>query len=203
MAQSQSLVGGETLKLNDRALNVQFGYPELRVAYHVTVLDRVEIAPRFTFFYAGGGNRIAGTLTPPQVGIALSADVRWNFFSGQRFHAAAVWRLGFNMEFLNGVDAAIQLGLPGGIAMNYEVTERVDLLFGFEMKSSILVTSDPAVYNIPFVFNIGASIEMSRQIAFTVMFECVRTVLAARKRGQSGTLVDGWVAGLLGLEFYL
>ena len=107
------------------------------------------------------------------------------------------------MEFLNGFDAAIQLGLPGGIAMNYEVTERVDLLFGFEMNSSILVTSDPAVYNIPFVFNIGASIEMSRQMAFTVMFEGGPTVLAARTRGQSGTLVDGWVAGLLGLEFYL
>lgn len=202
-ANAQSLLGGETVRVNDSAVSVQLGYPELRVGYHIPIVDGLEIAPRFTFFYAGGGNRLAATLNPPQVGLAFAADIKWNFYSSSRFHIAAVWRIGFNMEFLDGFDAALQIGIPGGIAMNYEVNDKIDLLFGVDMNSGVVMTTDPAVFNIPFVFHIGTAIDIRRNMDLTLTFEGGPTVAAINVAGKSGSLVSGWVAGFIGLDFYL
>ena len=202
-ASAQSLLGGESVKVNDSALNVQLGYPELRVGYHIPVVDGFEIIPRFTFFYAGGGNRLLDTLNPPQVGLALAADFKWNFYSNGRFHIAAVWRVGINLEFLNGVDAALQIGFPGGLAMNYEVNDKVDLLFGLDTSSAVGLTTALAAYNIPFVFHIGTAIDIRRNMALTLTFEGGPTILALSKDNASATLVGGWVAGFVGLDFYL
>ena len=200
---AQSLLGGETVKRGEHAVSVQLGYPELRAGYHIPVIDQFEIAPRFTYFYAGLGNRISDTLNPPQVGLAFAADFKWNFYSSARFHVAAIWRVGVNLEFIDGVDAAIQIGLPGGIAMNYEMLEKVDLLFGFDSSSAVVVTGEPAIYAIPFVFHLGAAIDLSRHMALTLVFEGGPSIAPDRADGQSGSTVGGWVGGFAGLEFYL
>ena len=197
-----SVLGGTSTERGTTTLSVQLGYPELRVAWHGGITDSFEIAPRFNFFYAGFGNRLGGSIDPPQVGVALGADFKWTFYSGNKFHAAAIWRVGFNMEFLNGFNGALQIGLPGAVAMSYELNEKIELLFGLDINMGVGVTGGAPLF-VPVVANVGMAYKISENMTFTGSFEAGPSIMTVSRGSISFTQVTGWTAFFAGLEFYL
>ena len=199
-ATDYTILGGETLDVEDSAISVQVGFPELSFRYHIPVLENFEIAPSFTFAYNGsfGGGGIA----PGALSTHFGADFKLALLDKGDFHLALRWETSFFLMFGSGgsgVLVGMKLGIPGAVAMDYKLSNSVRLVFGLNMPLALTFTS-PVLVGLPMEFEVGAEFNIAENINMSVEFELGPTFIAA---GGFGSAVNFHFAGLIGIEYLI
>ena len=196
-----SLLGGQTLKVRDSAIEVQVGYPEVRIGYHIPILKNLEITPRLNLFYNGFGN-FASASEPfiGNFGTRLGVDIKYRFYNKNRIHLAVVAPIGLHLNFTDGFAGAIQMGIPGGIEMTWEATKSLNLVAGFKMPFSVYFSGGlGGTFAVPFIFDVGTEFAINDQLNMSVLLE-VGPVVGT----NSGfTFTSTWIAGFVGMQYRL
>ncbi len=207
-SQAFTLLGAETLNARDTALDFQLGYPEfLRFGYHLPVLSSLEIVPRAHFFAAPGWHMAGDTLTAGNFGMRLGADIKWNFWNSGKWHLAAIWKFGVPLNFTPDFQAGIQIALPGGVLVDYELNGQMRLIGGLHFQSNIMFyetkndrgeDETEAVFNLPMVFELGVEFEITSHFRMGVTFEGGPSFFF-----NDGASTGGYVGGMLSLQVLL
>lgn len=198
-AQAYTLLGAETLPVRDTAVDIAVGYPELRFGYHLPVLSNLQITPRMHFFYAGGSTMAGGTLDAGNFGIRIGADIKLNIVNSGNLHVAAIWKFGVPLNFTPQFSAGVQLGLPGGVIVDYEVTSAIRVIAGVHFQTAVYFSGD-GVFNLPLVFELGADFDVTNRFKMGVTFEGGPSFYFSSGDSAATT---GYVAGLLSLQYLL
>jgi hypothetical protein len=200
-----SLLGGETLKIRDSAIEAQVGYPDIRLGYHIPIIENLEIIPRLSLFYQGLGQYAAATspFGTASFGMHVGAEVKWRFFSKNKVHLAYVGPLGLHMNFTDNFLGAIQIPLLGGVAITWEATKTINVVGGFHMPFAFLFGSGTSgSFVAPFIFSAGAEFGLTDQINLSVMLEGGPVVTRFSSLGGfTGT--SSYVSGLVGVQYRL
>jgi hypothetical protein len=207
-ARGFTLLGADTLNVRDTALDFQVGYPEfLRFGYHLPVLSSLEIVPRAHFFAAPGWHMAGDTLTAGNFGMRIGADIKWNFWNSGKWHLAAIWKFGVPLKVTPDFQAGIQLALPGGVLVDYELNGQMRLIGGLHFQSNIMFFATKnakgedeteAVFNLPMVFELGVEFEITSHFRMGVTFEGGPSFFF-----NDGASTGGYVGGMLSLQVLL
>lgn len=142
-----SLLGGDTLGVMDGGLRIGVGWPDFHVAYHAPITEDFEVAPKLGFVY--GTPSVRGCCF---FGNSLSAEMRYEFYTDGDLHLALRPEVGVGLVYTPGFAFDIRLGL--GVAGSYAVSQKVNVLFSFDVPVDVVV--HPAVYaSIPILFGGG------------------------------------------------
>lgn len=185
-----SLFGGNTLPDTDTALRVGVGWPDISAAYHYPLSDIFEIAPKFTIFY---GVPVFGLSADVCCGIGNSfgAEFRVELFESGGFHLAfrADPALLLNYTILSdSVEAGIQLGL--GIAVDYSVSDTVNVVSGFEIPMQFYFT-DPVIGLVPLLVDMGVEFMPTDELSLFVLMRLGPSVLFAGDYSDVGFGYEG------------
>jgi hypothetical protein len=198
-----SLLGGETLKVRDSAIEVQVGYPDLRLGYHIPIIKNLEVIPRLGLFYNGLG-KYAGTTAPfgsANFGMRLGVDVKWRFFSKNKVHLAYVGPLGLHMRFSDTFLGAIQIPLIGGVAVTWEATKTLNVVGGLNMPFAFLFAENlPSTFIAPFIFSGGVEFALNDQLSLSAMLEM--GPILTKVEGLTAT-TSAYVSALVGAQYRL
>lgn len=142
-----SLLGGDTLGVNDGALRVGVGWPDFHIAYHAPITKDFELAPKLGFVY--GTPAVRGCCF---FGNTLGTEMRYEFLSDGDLHLAIRPELGVGLIYTPGFAFALRMGL--GLAGSYAVSSKVNILFSFDIPVDLTV--HPGVLaSIPLLFGGG------------------------------------------------
>ena len=198
-ASAFSLLGAEVLPVRDSAVDVQLGYPEVRLGYHLPVLKNLEINPRFSFFYSDGWDAAGDTLSVGNFGVRVGADFKLQLIGEERWHLGLIWKFGVPLNCTPEFTGGLQLGLLGGLVADYEATDAVRIIGGLHLQTAVLFVGD-GVYNLPVVFELSTEFAVTSKIQVALTFEGGPSFFFSR--GQD-PFTRGYVAGFLGLQFLL
>ncbi|NUN12954.1 MAG: hypothetical protein HUU55_04895 [Myxococcales bacterium] len=185
-----SLFGGNTLPDTDTALRVGVGWPDISAAYHYPISDIFEIAPKFSIFYGIPVFGLGADLCCG-IGNTFGAELRVELFESGGFHLAfrADPALLLNYTILsNGVEAGIQLGL--GIAVDYSVSDSVNVVSGFEVPLQLYFT-DPVAGLAPLLVDLGVEFMPSDELSLFVMMRLGPSVFFAGDASDVGFGYEG------------
>ena len=193
-AETFSLNGGRLLKTNESAINIQIGYPGLRVGYHIPIIKDLEIVPHLSLHWAAGDayGLVNSVPADSSFGLRPGANLRYAVYSKDRVHVALEWRVGFPFNVTPLVLGAVQIGLPGGVHVTWEASRTVNLVAGLQASWGTLLTS-PTVFIFSNVFDIGVEVEVANNLNLTAQLE----------GGPVGFVGGGAISGLKGVGGYL
>jgi len=204
-AKDFSLLGGETLGVEDSALHAQIGFPEFKLRYHLPVLEDLEVIPTFGLPY--NGTYMGGRLAPGDVvATFFGADLRYRLYQKGRFALALKAELAFFLQFADtgpatNTDPGIKIGLPGGVAASYRVSETFRATFGLNMPIHLLFFQYGAIsytgLGWPIELNVGGELRLTDRILLTLHIEFGPTVFAA----EGGSNVEFHFAALTGMGY--
>jgi len=197
-----SLLGGETLKVRDSALEVQAGYPEVRLAYHIPIIENLVITPRITMFYQGLGRYVTSTAPFGKAifGMGFGADIKYRVFEKKGVHLAVIAPLSVNFRFTDAFVGAVQIGVPGGVEVTWEANKTINLVGGVRFPFAIGFGSGTGGFlYVPLVASIGAEFAVTDQINLTATFEGGGIIGHCKGLTSTGT----YVAGLVGVQYRL
>lgn len=195
-AQIVSTMGGDTVPLNTRMLDVATGYPSaVFVRYHIPILNKLELAPLFTFDY-GFDTWV------PSVSDRLGLSIKYKLFEKGKFKLSLLAepgiRLGYygrirkgvtttvpwvgtisvaGFESRAGFNFAIDLRLPE-VMMSYLVIDKLAIDFGLKIPIAIFVYPD-VVASIPILFNAGVEYNIINNMNLLFSTDLGPDILAA------------------------
>lgn len=187
------LLGGRTLGVLDSALHVEVGYPVIGARYHLPVLKDLEVIPKLTLRYAPLG----ASEHPGTVGNEFGLDFRYTFYESGAVALAVVARTAFVLSYTDPVVFGMQLALPGGLQFGWAISDSITLSAGVHVPVTVFFT-DVVTVVLPFDFEIGAEIAITRQMNLSVQFD-VGPVLFFPKGGTSVVGLD--LEGTIGIEY--
>lgn len=173
--------GARILEVRRNAIEVGFGYPGLKFAFHMPIQSQLQVSPFFTFHY-GTGTQV------PVVGDALGAQIKYNLFRSGGLDFAIQSETGFFIIYHPIVLFGLQLGFPEMILSytsgQFSAFGGIKIPFGFSFYNNI-EDATKFIVIIPITFNLGAefSITPSTNIFFTM--DMGARILAAK--GGSST----------------
>lgn len=142
-----SLLGGDTLGVHDGGLRIGVGWPDFHVAYHAPITSDFEIAPKLGFVYGFPSVRSCCFF-----GNTLTAEMRYEFLSDGDLHLALRPEIGVGLGYTPAFAFDIRLGL--GLAGSYAVSQKVNILFSFDIPVDLIVHPG-VVASIPLLFGFG------------------------------------------------
>jgi hypothetical protein len=185
--QGFNLLGGKTLDVSSYAFRAEMGWPGFEFAFHIPILDRLELAPKLTFFY--------GQFThAPIIGNGLGTELRYTFIKG-------TFSLAFHMDFQliiayhPSTVFAIQLGTPGVVG-SYEIAGKHYINFGFRLPIRFVVHPN-FVFGLPIMFRLGAEFNIAPNINLSLRLEAGPEILI----GDGGTDVEANIIALFGFGY--
>ena len=198
-AEGYTLLGGETLDVMKNALHIQVGYPEVDARYHIPILKNFEVAPRLTLYYAHGF--AGGALQPGVLGNTLGVILRWTLFSKKRFHLAFRAAPALFVTYVGTGEPVVgfRLGVPGGLAMDWDVSQEVRIVAGVSLP--VLLTGAPGLaLAVPIDMRLGAEVALTEEMNLSVLLEAGPAVIAAP---GVDTYVGTSLRGMIGIEYLL
>ena len=195
-ADAYTLLGGQTLGVRDSALHVQLGFPELDVQYHLPIVPKFEVVPRFTFYYAPGF--LGGSLDPGPgtVGDTIGANLKYQLVDKSGFHLALVWQPSLVLNYTEEFAFGMRLGFPGGLALDYDLGDRMTIFGGFNVPITALFTPT-FVIAFPFNFDMGIELPLTALMNLSFSLELGPVVQASK---DGGSHVGFNLMGMFGLE---
>ena len=161
-AGAYSLIGAETLKTNERALRVGFGYPALSLAYFIPITDRFDLAPSFTFFYGSPAFHV------PFIGDSLGVELRFAVIKRPKFSLAVTADLKLVLSYHPG-GFGLGLGLiTPGVVITGKVSNAIRLSGGLSLPLLFTVVvggSGTFVAVIPIQFRLGVEGEITPRLS--------------------------------------
>lgn len=184
-----SLLGGDTLGVNDGALRLGVGWPDFHVAYHAPITSEFELAPKLGFVY--GTPAVRGCCF---FGNSLGTEMRYVFLHDGDLSLALRPEVGVGLVYTPGFAFAIRAGL--GVAGSYAVSQKVNVLFSFDVPVDITV--HPGVFaSIPILFGGGVEFIPKGPFMLWADLRMGPDILAA----SGGSIVTFGLIGQAGVGF--
>jgi hypothetical protein len=179
-ASAWTLLGAESLDLKNRALHLQIGHPELAATLHIPISNRFEIAPKVNLYFAP--SFLGGGLNPGHFGNRFGADLKYLFLKKGRlylaFHVEPALFINYNPLF-----GGIQLGIPGGVKLNYELRNRMNISASLAVPVSIAL-SEPTLFANPINFTGGIEIPLDKTMNLSFLAEIGPVIQAVEGEGS-------------------
>jgi hypothetical protein len=196
-AQAWSPLGGETLRAGESGLHIQVGYPQITGKYHYGLLDDLELAPKLRFHYSPPGKALSpGTV----IGGTIGADLRYELLETNGVHLGFLWKFGVLMNFTEPFGIGMELLVPGGIRVGWEVVEDIVLVGGLNVTVLALFEPEQA-FLMPIDFDLGAEIGLTPEILFTVQFAVGPVLIVPEGDAKSSVGLD--LSGSIGIGYRL
>ncbi|MCA9522176.1 MAG: hypothetical protein KC609_14450 [Myxococcales bacterium] len=191
LANAYSLLGGETLRVDENAIHAGIGFPDLTFSYHIPITSNFELAPKFTFFYGGEDPR-----STPFLGNTFTLVMRYAFIKGPKFNLALHVDFGFIFAYYpGGFGFGIRLGTPS-VVMNYNITPKISLVGGFLIP--LAFAAYPHFFaQIPIVFRLGGEFAFTSAINGFVLIEVGPNIYAA----NGGSFVGVYFRANVGVQY--
>ncbi len=175
-----SLLGAESLDFKTRALHVQVGQPGVDATFHIPITKLFEVAPKVGLYFAP--SFLGEAFKPGHVGNRFGADLKYLFLKKGRLYAA------FHIEpalFINynPLLAGIQFGIPGGVKVNYELQNGMNVSAGIAIPIAVTFT-DPSIFVNPINFSGGIEIPFKKTMNLSFLLEVGPVIIANSESGR-------------------
>ena len=171
-----SLIGAETAPEGKNGLRVGMGYPSIYAAYHIPVGPRLEIAPKFTFFY--------GWDTDTVIGNKLGAEIKLNLWREDELGLGLVFDSALVVAYHPELAIGFQVGGPG-LILSYTVEGQYSLIGGVKIPFGFVFFPDVPDYvpdfwaSIPLLFVLGGEYSLSEDLNLFAQLELGPDIIAA------------------------
>ncbi len=189
--QAYSVLGGEVLGVHDQAIRVSVGYPDIAVAWHIPVVRRFEVAPKFTQFY-GVDTHV------PIVGNTFGAELRWQVYGKGRLSIALFFDPALVIAYsgVHRTTVGVSFGLPG-VRLGYLATGNLHIVGGVRMPLALHFSPSPVVGRFPVLFEGGLEYMLSTALNVHVLFGIGPDIWV----GDGGSNTELYVNGILGISY--
>jgi hypothetical protein len=175
-ARAWSVLGAETLKPSENAVEFGAGFPQIRGGFHIPVMQGMELTPFFTFFY-GLDTHV------PVVGDALGVQMKFRLLESGGFTLSVAAEPAFLIAYHPGTAIGIQIGLPQ-LLMSYRVNNMITFHGGLKIPFGFQVHKFFAA-RIPILFNMGAEFTLAPRANLFFVMDAGPEIWAAK--GGSAT----------------
>jgi hypothetical protein len=150
-----SVTGSQPLDLEDTALRVDLGYPELVVAYHMPFNRKLEFVPAFGLFYQTAG---------ADTGLLARCEIKYAFFKDKEHGLALIADPGIMVPL--DPDKALGLIFGGpGVLYDYTIAGEHHLTAGIQIPWGLFI-GDGFAARIPAILRMGAEFSVANDLNF-------------------------------------
>ena len=175
-----SLLGAESLNLKTMGAHFQVGQPGIDASLHIPITKYLEVAPKFGFYFAP--TLMGEAVSPGHFGNRFGADLKYLFLKKGRLYVAFFVEPALFINY-NPLYAGLQLGIPGGVKLNYELQNRMNVSAGLSVPIGLTFT-DPVLFVNPINIFGGLEIPIKKGMNLSFLLE---TGAVIRAIGNSRT----------------
>lgn len=150
-----SVTGSNPLALEDTAIRLDLGYPELGVGYHIPIDRRLEVVPVIGMFYQTAA---------ADTGLFARCEIKWAFFQDKEHGLALIADPGVMIPIEPDPAFAVIAGGPG-VLYDYTVAAKHHLTAALQVPWGLFFGDDFAA-RIPVILKMGAEFSVADDLNF-------------------------------------
>ena len=158
--ESYFVSGARPIPLTDRALRVDLGFPDVRIAWHLPMSKTFEIAPVFGVAY-GLNAETAGKLAL----VDLRCELKWNFFKNEDISLALFADPGLQIPVWPQAGVGVVVGGPG-VILDYRVIDKLRLTPAIQIPWGLYFMGKKSNFaaRFPFMLRLGLEYQVSQTV---------------------------------------
>jgi len=201
-----SLLGGKTLDMDHTAMRIEIGWPEIMLAVHIPITERVEIMPHMGFFFGfpivgaaildGDGKPVATSCCGAGNSAGLATRIllhsRREFSLALQIDIAPLAK--YDMDALPGLDFGIRSGI--GVLFDYMLHDGMNLVGGLDIPLDTYFTT-PTTLLLPIKMRVGVESFVTEDSGFFAVLEISPGVfIRYQQENAAGFGATGRVGGM-------
>lgn len=176
-AGAYSLIGGETLKVDEDVLRIGVGYPHaVTIAYFIPITSRFDLAPKFTFFYGSSDFHV------PFIGDNIGLELRYAFIKKPNFSLALFGDINLWLAYHPGFFFGLGIITPG-VLVSYKPNTTIQLTGGLLLPVTFYFVNPGAnvfLAHIPIAFRLGVEVAINAKIQWYLKIDIGPDIIAVK-----------------------